>query len=343
MTKILQYIDRPQRCSNYAKSLGKRFIIETKKPLKLNGELRMDTVEFTPYFEQEKKIQEEYKENGFNYLLPNELWSNHKIFHYISLFGKEIEKLENQNRLNKKNLQKAIHSTIPDSQNKIAVRTMDDLLELLKQKHPDPDEINFIKNNFNGMQSPTGNGGSSIGMNFDSVNSDNLIESTNFKILAQHETTHALKTIFQNECNANLANGSAYGTIHFMKLENHFLGQLRQPLRQIDSPKEELLKSLGVSSTKELHENFESQFSEVIKDALSKDESLNSECLTTIIKFFKDRAEDEKCAYKSDIGFRKMFDDSSKPTTAELKEVLYEELEKFFAQKLKKEALSQNQ
>lgn len=287
-----------------------------------------------------EKLKEFYAKKGFTYLLPHEVWSDKKILDTIKLLGREVDKLAESKKLNKKTLQKTIDQFIPKCiKGKIIIKDFNDLKKDLRKLGDSENEIKKL-----------------FGRNALAINEPNVstlyfefrkatqckYKSIDLKSDIEHEIKHALTARLQNATTTNMYRNEYGVCVKQNKIFNKIFSVFERrynpmPLtRQIETTQENMLSWLKVDSIEALYESFEKTLSKLIEDGKAIGEFKIGFEKKKMKQFFADlkyRAKDEKEAYQSEKRYRENYRDLNTPTSRELRPLLYAEMEKFFAKK----------
>lgn len=291
-------------------------------------------------FKAERMKKEFYTSAGFPYLLPREVWSDKKIRDTIELFGKDLDRMEGLGTLHKITIQKAVDKFLPEHvKGSIIIKDFDDLEKDLRDFGYSEDEIKMLvdANAFTGNTKYK----SILYLNFKDANKSKDA-SISLKCGSEHELTHALHNRLQNTKNTDIYKND-YGVCSkqnkifnmlFVQLGNHYDTEVT--CRQTELTQENMLEWLGFYSIEDLHESFDMALNVFAKKAKISGElnlGSNKKSEEQFFSFLKHRAQEEKEAYQSRIRFRELHKDLYTPTDTEFEILLYEEMEKFFAQK----------
>lgn len=287
-----------------------------------------------------QKLKEFFNNKGYPYLLPHEIWSDKKISAAIKSFGKILDKLAEEGKIGKETLQEAIDDLIPEHiKGKIKVKTYSELKKDLENENYSEQQIQKYMTNkaatFYSKDSDI------IFLNFEKLDGSKaaLID---FKADAQHELTHALKGRLKNTRTIDLYNNEEGKCDKHQKIFNFLFSSFENnyhiapEYKPVKLTKENMLDWQGFDSIEELHKNFETVLDNRIETAGITGEfdlGLDTKSWKQFYSFMKHRAQGEKQAYQSEIRYRELNGDKNIPTDAELRPILYEEMEKFFAKK----------
>ena len=138
-----------------------------------------------------QKIKSEYAKVGIPYLLPNEVWSNKRIFKTLEKVGQKYDELAKKNKLSGKNINKYLCSILPKNiAKKIKIKDFDDLYKDLLSQGYTKKEAEEVVNGYSGL---TINQNDSIDI-YTPLGKSNkdLLLKLDEKGTLQHELKHAL-------------------------------------------------------------------------------------------------------------------------------------------------------
>ena len=335
-----------EKLTSYVKLVGENLRHTIPKKFGINGKnltaIEKDTVELSSkkFNSQAERLKSFYESKGYPYLLPHQEWSDKKILDTVSVLGKKVDALVDAKLLNKKSLQVVVENIAPELKGKVEIKDFGDLKkDCLNAGRSKEDVKNILKNG----DAVTAHNGKdcNVYLKFESLN-EGPKGRTSFKALAEHEFKHVLSKLLQNTATTDLFKNEAYkcdgqGLIInkiFNQFENIYNQTICKPEKEI-TPRR-LVKHLGFHSVEDLHHNFEKTLDKLVKKASSTGDlyiGANKKGWKQFFNSLKASAKDEKEAYKSNIRFRELYEDSAAPTDLELKPLLYAEMEKFFAKK----------
>jgi hypothetical protein len=333
-----------EKAANYAKLAGQKFALQSG----FNG-ARLAPAKTDSFFvsantgkfnSQAERLKEFYNHKGLPYLLPHEEWSDKKIIDTVSLLGKDVDKLVEKQALNKHTLQDAIEKIAPSAKGKVIIKDFGDLENDLSAKGKSENSIKLYLTKSAAMTL------AKIDESVLYLKFEELSEGKNKTIILkksiEHEVKHALSARFQNTrvtdmCKSNIYKCSGQSSV-FNNIFNLFQADYH---RQIDLSKTEvtqtnMLRSFGCKSAEELHGDFEKSLDRIVKDAKSTGKfKLGSDKRgwKQFFNYLKHGAKDEKEAYQANKRYREVYGDLNTPTFEETTPLLYDEMEKFFAQK----------
>ena len=337
-----------EEVSTYVKFAGKKSVLETlpvKSSFKGIGllPLKADTLVLTANAEkfnsQAERLKAFYNSKDYPYLLPHEEWSDKKIFDAVDVLGKNLDRLFESNKLNKKSIQEAVNNLAPGVKGNIKIKDFADLEKDLRIKNCSEEEIGRYLS-FNALASCNAKD-TSIYLKFEQLN-EGKNAPVLFKSRVEHEVKHALSSRLQNTRNTDTCKNSSYKCIDqnevFNKIFNHFEKTYNQKvgLRVKEVTQQKLLNWVGFDSIADMHGDFEKTLNTVVRQEKATGAfNLGSDknAIKQFLKSLKNMAKDEKEAYQSGKRFREVYGDLNVPTTGELKPLFYDELGKFFAQK----------
>jgi len=335
-----------ERVANYVKFAGKESVYpsmpvkSTFKGLKL-ALLQKDTLTLSPqpkrYASQGERLKDFYNSKGIPYLLPNEEWSDKKIFDTINLLGKDLDKLIESKTLNKQTLQDTIEKLAPEVKGKIEIKDFRDLENDLRAQGYSESAIKDYFTTASAVTDPT-NKGTSIYFKFEKANKDKQSQ-TIFKLCVEHEIKHALSSTLQNTALVDIYKNDFYKCHNqnkvfdelFHKIEERYTPSL--DLAQTSLNQKNMLKSLGFKSMKELNASFKSSLARLIAESeFTGKFNLGSDknSWKQFFNYLKNMAKDEKEAYKSNVRYRENYNNLKTPTVEEFEPLKYKAMEKFF-------------
>ena len=304
--------------------------------------LKQDTAALTrkKFNSQSEKLKAYYESKGYPYLLPHQEWSDKKILDTVDLLGNDLNELIKSKTLNKQTLQEAIKKLAPETKGKILIKDFGDLEKYLRASGESESMIEHYMTNC-GAMTHSRTDKTMIFLKFENADNGEWPRIV-FKGSVKREVKHALSATLQNTYNMNLYKNDVYKCTKkdpiFNQIFNLFQGKY---YKGPDWTKKEITGNamarwLGFSSTESLHKDFEKTFNNLTTEAKSVgvlDFGDDKKGWKQLYKYSKDFAKNEKEAYQSNTACREYFGDLKTPTAAELKPLIYEEMEKFFAQK----------
>jgi len=349
MVRLKPLVNISEKVASYVKFAGRDSLIQAMPVKSIFKELKLallqkDTLALSTvpkrYASQGERLKDFYNSKGIPYLLPNEEWSDKKIFDTINLLGKDLDKLIESKTLNKQTLQENIKKLIPEAEGKIIIKDFDDLEKLLASKGYSEDEIRNYRTNV-GASTVNGRSDTTIYLKFEKLNGDKD-KKIDFKGCVGHEMEHVLSLRYQNKAVINdyksdsfrcLDHSAVFSNI-FCPFENHY--DSVDTWGKIEISSKGLLNAYGFDSKESLYEDFDRKLNNLIKQSKAYG-SMNFGSDKKSWKHFFDcmkfRAEQEKKAYQIEIDFKKEDTASKSPKKQDLFPLLYGEMENFFAQK----------
>lgn len=283
--------------------------------------------------------QKFYAKKGIRYLLPQDVWSDKKIFDTIDLLNEDINMLLESKMLNKESLQGTVNKFIPEAKGKIIIKDWQDFEnDLIYSNVPEN-----RRNIYLSYKAFTAARKKDVKVYFDFKNALTCKEeSIAIKCDIKHELTHCLTSRFQNTKTLDSFKNNKKNNSEQDKIVNEIFCLFEKQynpgltVNQMETTQENMLKQLGFSSLRDLHKNFEKIINFFIEDKKMMGEldlELDRKSKKQFFNIMKHNAEDEKKAYQSTKVLREIFDDSKTPTNAELLPMLYDEMAKFFTKK----------
>lgn len=270
-----------------------------------------------------------YPAFGSKMPLRKEIWSTKKILNAVDFFSKVVDKMIESKDIRVKTIEKAIKQIIPKQEcNRIKVK---DFSEFRKDMEKEGFSKKLIEANTRSFASTIEKNNRTL-LYINTKNKlDNKMAFLNFKVQMCHELKHALSGILQPplDCvffdNMEQANRMDY---IFSSFENSYHKKYFC-LDNVDLDLYNMLDFYGFKDKKGLYENFEKNIKKITNnEPLSKKD----------FSYLKYRSKEEKEAYLTEKFYRDYHEKSpekDKPVDRELKSLLYEEMEKFFAEKMK--------
>lgn len=136
-------------------------------------------------------LKEKYAQKGLTYLLPNEKWSDKRIFKTLGRVGEKFDELASKKELSAVALGAVLAAILPQSvSDKIKVKDFPDLVKDLARQGYTKDEVVNIYQNYGGLTA-TSNDGATIYL---PVERDKNTQKgiCNLKSTFEHELKHAL-------------------------------------------------------------------------------------------------------------------------------------------------------
>ena len=242
-------------------------------------------------------------------------------------------------------LQASIEKLIPESKGKILIKDFSDLEKDFRAQKYSEEMIKDYLTTAGAVTDSTPKS-TSVYLKFEALKNDRY-EQINFKKSIEHEVKHALTGVMQNERVTSIYKNDVYKAHNqnkvFMEIFNLFEEQcpykLKVKIKQAEITQNNMLKGLGVDSEKNLYEKFEKILDKLIKKEKSTGAFNLSSDKRSWKQFFnslKNMSKDEKEAYQSAKRYREYSFSAGKlkiPTDAELRPLVYAEMEKFFNKK----------
>lgn len=288
---------------------------------------------------QAERLKAYYESNGVPFLLPHEEWSDGKISKVMELFNKNLDHLAETKELSKETLNEAIKRFIPEIKGKVEFMDFDDLKKYLKNCGYNSKLIKtYLSWNSLALTSCES---TKIFLKFENIQK-NKLKQVLFKENADHELRHALKHRLQNENTTNFYKNNIYKCLNqtgsFNTVWTNFYHALNNGLTLTSKniTEHNMLEWIGSDSIINLHKQFDTVLNKCIEQIKPTGElnlGANKKSWKHFFNVMKTNANDEKLAYQSGIRFREYTGNLNEPTDAELKPLLYAEMEKFFAKK----------
>lgn len=292
-----------------------------------------------------KKLKKFYDSEGFNYLLPNEVWSDKKIFAAIKILGKQLDRLEESNNLNKKTIQQAVETIAPQTKGRIVIKDFKDAEKYLRASgHSEA----VIKHHLNKSAAITisDSYNNTIYLKMDKLKGS-PVDKIHLKGSIEHEVKHALTGTLQNVRTEDNCKNTYYKCDNqdavFNKIFNVFEVTYNKRTPNIiehNINTQTMLETLGFDSVKALHDDFDKTLNKLVKEEQKTGELNLGSDRKSWKQFFnslKNSAKDEKEAYWSNRRYRELFKEEDEklevPTGNETTTLIYKEMEDFFAQK----------
>lgn len=286
-------------------------------------------------------LKEKYIKNGIPYLMPNETWSDKKIFDTVEIFGKILDESLQSKTLNKQLLQKTINNFLPDNvKNKIIVKNLSALDDDLKYEgYVKSQRQNILNCSALSSYSPISDN-CFLYLDFKKPYLS-IFETLEFKSDVKHELKHCLSAMLQNTIRTDILknNYTVFSGKNglFKGVFELFEGNFKKPYmyNKIELTQQALSKWLGLSSIENLHEKFNNILNKIFAEQSNVNalEIKSDSQWEQFFKYLKHHAKDEKEAYLSNKDLRDYFVDNEKPRDIEYKSLLLQEMEIFFAKK----------
>lgn len=281
---------------------------------------------------------------GLTYLMPHEVWSTKKMFDTLDLFDVKVKNLINSGKMNKETYQQALYEVAPELKGKVLVKDFSDLkadmeadmeaykfytAEYIQQTLDSASATNIYNPNLNQTK---------LYFKFEGLETNNILDKIELEDGFLHEPKHVFENHLTNIMNLDTLNNQSINSGRhsiFNRIFSYFENKYDIYLTgHTELTKNNLLKQYKMNSIKELHTDFDKNLQEIIS------QETNSETLSQtkrgwkqFFTFMQNMAKYEKEAYRSSIKYRKYYGDLTKPTTIELRQLEYEEMENFFHQK----------
>ena len=222
--------------------------------------------------ERAKGLKALYAKQGVKYLLPDEVFSNKKIFEMVETAGQKFSELLSQNKLSKRALNKELKTIIPVS-DKIEIRDMKDLRKDLEREGYRSEDIECVTQNVGLTMFGPKKTLIYVAMN----DFENRFQEVDAKVTFMHELKHALSEKCNNinnnlnykgtllEQDTVIDEKSFYSTM-FMNFERKFGRELSG--KPVNLDKETLYKKTGCRSANTLQKRFEKAINEEIKNKI---------------------------------------------------------------------------
>lgn len=287
------------------------------------------------------KLKETYALAGIKYVMPSEVWSASKIEKLVDKVDLNIKDAIKNKNLTEEFIQKEINKILlPKDRNKIVIK---DLSELPKYGDFGDD---FDEEDFGGMQMKVSKTVNGIFLPLKQVLSRRAddFDKINFRTSLAHELTHDLFARYQN-CEHSLdyhynrlSDDVFYEKSAFNAFESKFYDYFDgedsyDKIKTVD--KEGLFKFMKVHSEKGLFKKFEDALHQVQKEYIQDGLDPAAHNSRQFYLQCQGRARDEKYAYKTNKIIQELDEPYNMPTKNDYSTLLYEEMEKFFAQKSK--------
>lgn len=279
-------------------------------------------------------LKDVFESMGEEYLLPSQVWSNKKITNTIEELKGEMFSLIQKQKLTRAKLDFMIKKKVPELKGKLFVKNFDQLEKEYNKAFydeniancsaitiPEDSKVNFY-------------------LRFRKQKSANPLIKVSFLDDIMHDLTHVLDIVFKNnfriQSYKKLVNPK-YNDDEYQLLFNKL--QSMYPFKDkkivnIKITQNNMLKSLGYTSIDALHLGIENNLNMLLKQNAHENcfQLSNKKELKDFYSSLKNMANEEKRAYSTRAVFR-MVATKDAPTNAELKPLLYEQLEKFFFKK----------
>lgn len=289
-----------------------------------------------------QKLKEAYNKQGLDYLLPNETWSSKKILQTVQDFGKIVDELYKNKKMNPENLKKEIDKLLPEKMhNKFSINDFKKVYEKpIKQGIPKKVAKKFYRC-ASAMIRTNDNNTYDLFLKFPNIFSGKDRKNT-FKTSVCHETKHLLSSLFENVKSNEKFKNPKWSNLNYRNLSSIFNKFYIKYCFDVDKipaeySKNSLLKKLSFKNIQEMHKDFDKNFYKSLEKSKKAEDfkSLSPQEKRNCYEYFKNCARDEKEAYTTTKFYREMIKENS-PTEGELRIMLFEELEKYFADKMKK-------
>lgn len=284
-------------------------------------------------------LKAKFNDRGLSYVMPDEVWKGKKIARTVEQFGKKIEHLIESKNINQQTVQETIDSFLPESKKgSIKVKNLYESIEDFKKEGFSDKKIKLtLQKTALTTQDTRINAPTTIYLNFDNIYKNNF-QTNIFQVASEHEFKHALTKGFQN-----INSSDAYKLGKNQNLADFMFGffdnaygktSTRKPIKLTQKS---LLKFLGFKSTKSLHKSFNGAINRILYIDTLRTKFIGSEqkekTLKDIYTYLRHCVKDEKEAYSTSKGLRRLNNDLDTPTEHELRTLLYAEMEKFFTKK----------
>lgn len=287
-----------------------------------------------------------YAKSDLKYLLPNEVWSNKRIFTTIDTIGKKIDKFIYTKDFTVDNFRRVIFKSLPQKVSKdIDVRDFNDYKRFLNTSGYDKKTIKLYTEDVAGVCRHFINDKKAIiYVNIDKAK-ESKFDAINLKATFEHELKHALTS----RC-TNIKESAFLGLMPYRTQNSHAVTEAGYIFRDFEDifrikdvdgytelTKENMLKNLVNTKTNEKYSDIK-QLHNAMADAMSDLLNENEEFSSINYNFDRGalwqtlsrKAMDEKEAYRTEKCFRELSADKNKPIVAELQSLVYAEMEKFF-------------
>ena len=304
-----------------------------------------------------ENIKQKFAKYKIDYLLPNETWSNKRIFKTVDKFGKKLDEMFEKKTLSAENINSTMKKLLPEKiAEKIEFRDTKGLKEFLmsKYKFTEKDAIEYMRK-VAGLTCED-NGNSIIFLNY-KITGDKFKDAYT-KLTCMHELKHALtkKCTNINKSDSYNKDWKYFSSENIVSAKN-FINELRKyndvfsglyfkykiqngKLRSLNLTQEDFLKSIknmstgqqGFESLEAFHNDIEKEYNAIVKNIkTTTTESLPNDAFNNK-EFWSDLKHgmtDEKQAYMTDKVLRSLTDNKKRPTNYEYRSMLYAELAKF--------------
>jgi hypothetical protein len=309
-----------------------------------------------------ENLKSQYAKYGVEYLMPNEVLKNKKIYNIIDKFSKEWDKLgENKTAdILNSSLSKVLPKNISE---KIKIKDFSDLKNYLVQNcnYTESQAQDYVSKA--GGMSLNDNGKTLIFLKFD--RSKDIVGQKYDKDSCLHELKHALtarctniyKSDMYNKYNAYYSSGTneaaqAYANeiknYDRINLDFYYNYNLNVPaIKQEPTTNENMLKyvknertgQVGFASIEDLKKDVANEFQIIIdkyknnSNVKLPENAYDNKIFWTVLKH---GMQDEKEAYREDKVFRECFKDKKQPVNLELKSLMFNVFERFCKDKADK-------
>ncbi len=286
------------------------------------------------------QIKANFAKEGVNYLMPNEIWSDSKIEKAINKLDKNVKNLIKANNLTKKTLNDEINAILPqEKKNSIKVFDTSEIKDYYINAGIPKEQAEEIAKNHSGMQVYENNI-SKIFIPLKSflANKKDRFEQLNLRMTLAHELTHSLQEKFQNNGNHDQYHNKRLGISQKYREEFfNFFEEIFYPkflnlsvyTEEKNPCEKNFYKYIKVKNEKELFKDFDKAFDKVLDTKLqyySRDRHNTKQFFT----FCKNRAHDEKMAYKTTNIMSELYHDKKCFINYDYRSLLYEKMEKYF-------------
>lgn len=287
-----------------------------------------------------EKLKNSFAKNGFNYVMPKDVWSDKKIEENLMTVNKFMKHFLKTNTLCEETVQSAVNHILPkEARNSIVVKDVSKIEACMLRKGYSQEDVKAFKN-MEGLMVPAYNGQPvEIFMKFDKAKGSDY-DKKSFISTTIHELQHALKSKFQNslenDCfkNSKLTDEKKIDTILFHKFEEKYYPYFTSNVPVSDLSDKSFYKELKVANRNELYQKFDKTLKEIeLENSKSFNEYIENKTFGKYSKkdffdFMKNNANNEKSSYCIQTKLKS----PEEYTTYDFAGRLYSEMARFFAE-----------